>query len=174
MTQLPSAFNSADHKDMNDYTPLPEGDYVAHIVKSEMKQTKAKDGSYLQLDFEVLQGDCKGRKFWARLNLLNKSTQAVGIAQQELGTIARAAFGHDQVVSDSQVLHGKPMLVSLQLKPATSTNPASNNITFYKALGGGAIDGSGADPFEDDDSAKSAAVTSSEQDLKTEPWDDSE
>lgn len=49
--------------------PLPAGRYQAQIVESEMRPTKAGDGQYLWLGFDVLDGPHKGRKFWERLNL---------------------------------------------------------------------------------------------------------
>ena len=49
MAMLPSVFNTDDHEEMTGFEPLPVGVYLAEIVKSELKDTKAKDGKYLSL-----------------------------------------------------------------------------------------------------------------------------
>jgi hypothetical protein len=164
MAQLPSAFNQAEHEEMKDFSALPEGDYVAQITKSEMKKTKnhAKDGGqYLQLEFDVLQGDKKGAKFWTRLNLINKSAQAVSIANSELTSITRAC-GITQVISETTPLHGKPLMVHLKFVPATAQNKAQNEIGSYKPLSGGASQGG----------ASQASTDEPAQDLQQPDWMD--
>lgn len=37
---------------------LPVGEYVMQIIKSEVRETKAGTGWYLQLEFDVLSGPC--------------------------------------------------------------------------------------------------------------------
>lgn len=182
-TKLPSAFRSNEHDDMNDFTPLPGGDYVAQVIKSEMKEAKkSKNRShmFLELIFEILQGEHKGKKVWVRLNLINPSVQAVEIANKELGTIARAAFGHDVVIEDSQQVHGKPMVISVKFVPATASNPAGNEIGFYKQMGAPAT----ADPFKEGDGEEATAddgtggsdsdapeqLSKPTQDTKPTPW----
>ena len=65
-----------------DFEPLPAGKYLAVITDSEMKPTKAGTGSYLQIVWELIDGDFKGRKLWSRLNLDNPNATAVEIAQR--------------------------------------------------------------------------------------------
>lgn len=157
MAQLPSAFQSAQHEAMNDFSPIKQdGDYVCRFVKSEMKENKKKNGKYLELIAEVMQGDEKGKKIWVRLNLINPSVQAVEIANKELATIARATHGGmDTVISDSQQLHGKPFIATVKFTPATAQNPASNSITFYKPLDQGT--GSAPQDFATGESAPASS-----------------
>ena len=72
------------------FEPVPSGKYLAVITESEMKPTKSGTGSYLQFTFEILDGQFKGRKVWARLNLVNSNEMTVKIAQAELSAICRA------------------------------------------------------------------------------------
>ncbi|MFU8817400.1 MAG: DUF669 domain-containing protein, partial [Pseudomonadales bacterium] len=44
------------------FEPIPAGDYVAFIEESEIKPTQAGTGFYLQLVWQVLDGEQKGRK----------------------------------------------------------------------------------------------------------------
>lgn len=71
------------------FDPIPAGDYVAVIIESQMKATKASTGSYLQLEFEIIEGEYKGRHPWARLNLNNPNETAVKIARGELSAICK-------------------------------------------------------------------------------------
>ena len=45
----------------SNFDPLPAGKYLAAIIESEMKPTKAGTGNYLALTFQVLDGPHKGR-----------------------------------------------------------------------------------------------------------------
>src|SRR4051794_10388841 len=83
---------------------IPDGWYRAWITESEMKPT-TKGGEYLQLVWEILDGEHKGRKVWDRLNLKNASQAAVDIAQQTLSAICHAT-GVMRIANTGQ-LHGK-------------------------------------------------------------------
>ena len=80
-------FDANQVKPTTDFVPLPAGKYLAVIVESEFKPTKSGNGSYLELTFEVIDGEHKGRKLWARLNLDNPNPTAVEIARAELSAI---------------------------------------------------------------------------------------
>ena len=43
------------------FDPIPAGKYLAVITESEMKPTKAGTGHYLQLTFQILEGEYKNR-----------------------------------------------------------------------------------------------------------------
>ena len=70
--------------------PIPAGKYVAAITASEMKPTKNGTGAYLELEYQVLDGEHKGRKLWSRHTLQHPSAQTVQIARGELSAICRA------------------------------------------------------------------------------------
>ena len=109
--------------------PVPAGKYVAMITESEMKPTKAGTGQYLQLAFEVLEGDFKGRLLWARLNLDNPNAQAVAIARAELSAVCRAV-GVMQP-KDSVELHNLPLVISVRCKKRTDSDEMANEIKGY-------------------------------------------
>ena len=66
-----NGFNANEVDPAVGFDPIPAGKYLAIITESEMKPTKAGTGQYLQLTFQVLEGQYKGRLVWARLNLDN-------------------------------------------------------------------------------------------------------
>lgn len=104
--------NSVDPAD--DFEPIPAGKYVAVITDSETKATKSGNGSYLELTFEVIEGEFKGRKLWARLNLDNPSADAVRIARGQLSSICRSVGVMEP--KDSFSLHNLPLVVAVKQK----------------------------------------------------------
>lgn len=102
-----------------DFSPIPTGEYQALIVESDMKPTKKNDGQFLELVHEITEGDFKGRKVWANLNLDNPSAKAVEIANRQMASIREATGVANP--RDSQDLHNKPMLIRVEFIPAGTT-----------------------------------------------------
>ena len=122
-------FNANEVEPMDDFEPIPAGKYLAVITDSEMKPTKKGTGSYLELTFEIIEGEYKGRKLWSRLNLENPSEQAVKIAYAQLSAICNAVeILHPQ---DSCDLHNFPLLVKVKLKRRDDTGELTNEISGY-------------------------------------------
>ena len=109
------------------FDPLPAGQYLAIITENEMNDTKARDGKYLELTFEVVDGQDKGRKLWARLNLQNKSKTAAKIARGELSAICRAV--NVLRPADSAQIHNLSLSISVRCKK----RPDTGEITKYEA-----------------------------------------
>ena len=132
MAQLNFDANTVDPQ--SSFDPLPAGWYKAMITESEMKPTRNGNGHYLQLTFQVLDGEHAGRIVWDRLNLANPNQVAVEIAQQTLSAICHAVG--QLTVKDSAELHNKPMQIKLKVVPATAEYDAKNEISGYKAVDG--------------------------------------
>jgi hypothetical protein len=113
-------FNANDVDPTVEYEPIPAGKYLAMITESEMKPTKSGSGSYLQLTFQVLEGEYKGRFVWARLNLNNPNATAVQIARAELSAICRAVG--IMTPSDSAQLHNLPLVITVKCKKREDTD----------------------------------------------------
>lgn len=124
-------FDASQVPEQQEFTALPEGQYVVIATASEMKPTKNGTGQYLKFTFEVLDGVCKGRKIWANLNLVNANQTAVDIAQRELGAICRAV----NVIkpADSAELHNKPLLITVAVE-TDDRKRESNVIKKYEAI----------------------------------------
>ena len=124
-----SGFDANRVEPSADYDPLPAGKYLAVITESEMKPTKAGTGQYLQLTFEILDGQFKGRKVWARLNLANSNEMTVKIAQAELSAICRAVGV--LAPNDSVELHNLPLVITVKCKKRDDTGDVTNEIKGY-------------------------------------------
>lgn len=134
MAFLGQPFDPSSVEPARDYVPLPSGDYVAQIIDSDFKPTKAGNANYLELTFKVLDGPAKGQLVWARLNLDNPNAQAVEIAQRELAAICAAA-GITQAITDSVALHNRPMVIRVEFVPAGGRMQRDgNDVKGYKPL----------------------------------------
>ena len=51
------------------FEAIPSDKYTVEITKSELKPIKTGGGSYLEIEYTVLEGEYKGRKVWDRLCL---------------------------------------------------------------------------------------------------------
>ena len=74
-------FNASEVEPSQEFQPLPEGKYEAVIADSDVKQTRNGSGRYVQLEFEVVSGEHKGRKVWGRYNIENPNADAVRIGR---------------------------------------------------------------------------------------------
>jgi len=122
-------FNAHDVDPAVEFEAIPAGKYLAVITQSEMKPTKSQNGSYLELVFEVIEGECKGRLLWSRLNLENPNPLAVKIARSELSAICRAVGV--MTPRDSIELHNLPLVVSVKCKKREDTGEIANEIKGY-------------------------------------------
>ncbi len=109
--------------------PVPAGKYVAAITASEMKPTKNGAGQYLEIEYQILDGDHKGRKLWSRHTLQHTSAQTVQIARGELSAVCRA-IGVMQP-KDSAELHNLPMTVTVKLKKREDNGEMTNEVTAW-------------------------------------------
>lgn len=112
--------------------PVPAGWYNVVIDESEIKPTKDASGAYLNLRFNILDGQYANRKVFTLLNIKNNNAQAVEIAYRDLSAICHAV-GVMQV-QDSQQLHGKPLKIRVTVSPATAEYEARNNVKAFKNI----------------------------------------
>jgi len=130
MTTLgPNGFNADDHPPLTRPDPLPAGRYLAAVVESQLRATRAGDGQFVELRFQILEGEQRGRSVYARLNLWNPSEAAVAMAHSELASICRAV-GVRQV-SDTQALHEIPVFIEIAQEVRRDNGRVGNVIRGY-------------------------------------------
>lgn len=111
------------------FEPVPANKYIAAITASEMKPTKNGKGSYLELEFTILEGEFKDRRVWDRLCLNHPNAQTVKIASSNLSSICRAV-GVMQP-QDSVDLHNIPLCIRVTCKKRDDTGEIANEIKGY-------------------------------------------
>jgi hypothetical protein len=109
--------------------PVPTGKYLAAITASEMKPTKNGVGQYLELEYQIIDGDHKGRKLWSRHNIVHPNPQAVLIAKGELSAICRAVG--ILTPKDSAELHHVPLTITAMVKKRDDNGELTNEVTFW-------------------------------------------
>lgn len=124
-----NGFNANEVDPATSFDPIPAGKYLAVITESEMKPTKAGTGSYLQLTFQIIEGEFKNRLLWARLNLNNSNATTVKIARAELSAICHAVSV--LAPKDSVELHNLPLLITVKLKKRDDTGEMTNEVKGY-------------------------------------------
>jgi len=108
---------------------IPAGRCSAVITASETKKTRAGDGSYLQVAFQVSDGDHAGRTVWSRLSLDSPSASVVRIARAELAAICRAVGV--SILRDTRELHERRLQIEVGVRKREHTGESINVITAY-------------------------------------------
>ncbi len=128
------SFNAATVEPQGTFEVLPKGKYLAMIIASELKPTKQRNGEYLQLTLEIIDGPVgKGRKLFDRLNIRNANKVAEDIAQRQLSAICHAVGVIE--LNDSEQLHNVPLNVELGIEDNDDYGP-QNRIKSYSSAGG--------------------------------------
>lgn len=112
MAALPQIFKTADLPDTGGVVKIPDGQYHAVIVESELKPTKDGGGQFLALKIVITEGQYTNTEFIERLNIVNKNQTAVDIAFRTLARISEAV-GMTSTPQNSEELHGKKFLVDI-------------------------------------------------------------
>jgi len=111
------------------FEAVPSDKYIAEITKSELKATKAGDGSYLEIEYTILEGEYRGRKVWDRLCLNHQTQRTVEIARANLSAICHAVGVMKP--RDSSELHHIPLMINVKTRKDDSTGNIFNEIRGY-------------------------------------------
>lgn len=125
-------FDASEHEPYRDRCLLQAGEYEAVITRSEEKTTRAGDGRFLELTFEITKGVHRGHELIERLNLRNPSKAAVRIACCKLGDICRA-IGVLQPDTLNE-LHGVALVIHVRCENRGDNGANANVISGYSPL----------------------------------------
>lgn len=125
-----AGFNAMEVEPNVGMDTIPAGEYEACIVASEMKPTKSGNGSYLNLEIQILSGPYQNRRLFDRLNLINPNADAVQIAQGTLSSICRAV--NVLTPQDSSELHMKPLRIAVKVRKREDNGEMTSEIKSYK------------------------------------------
>lgn len=125
-------FNSKEIDTSSDFPVLPDDWYTAHIDKSEILSTKARDGQYLKLRFKILDGEYKKRVLFENFNIENNNPIAKRIAEKQLALLCQAVGVI--TLEDTQQLHGRPVKIKVAIEPAQGKYQESNVIVEFQSM----------------------------------------
>jgi hypothetical protein len=115
------------------FEPLPAGWYTATISQSELKATKAGNGQYIKLRYDITGPSHQGRVVFGNLNIKNANPKAEEIGRQQLGDIMRA-IGLAKVTDTDQLIGGQ-IAIKLEVKEDAQYG-ASNEVKGFKSVSG--------------------------------------
>jgi hypothetical protein len=143
------------------FEPLPAGWYTATISQSELKATKAGNGQYIKLRYDITGPSHQGRVVFGNLNIKNANPKAEEIGRQQLGDIMRA-IGLAKVTDTDQLIGGQ-IGIKLEVKQDEQYG-ASNEVKGFKSLSGSAAPAAAVIP------AKAAAPAPAAPAKAAPPW----
>lgn len=79
---MAKTFISKNTDTSSNFGVFPAGPQKLQITKMEKLDTKAGDGSYLNLEMTIVKGEYKGRKVWLALNFDNPDPETVKYAKK--------------------------------------------------------------------------------------------
>ncbi len=126
-----NGFNANNVEPATDFDPIPAAKYLAVITNSEFKATKNNSGNYLELTFQVIDGQYKNRLLWARLNLDHPNETTAKISRGQLSAICKAVGV--LTPRDSVELHNLPLTLNVKLKKRNDTGELVNEIKGYSS-----------------------------------------
>lgn len=120
----------------NRFEIIPAGNYLAQIVKSEIKVNKDGQGTRLSLQFQITDGEKRGRTLFQDVTLKNANETAMKIGREQLAQLARAC-GLTRV-QDSAQLHDIEMQIKVGIREdKTGLYEPRNEIKRFEPLSGG-------------------------------------
>ena len=128
-------FNGANQEAMDDFSVVPASTYNAQVVKSDVVPTKKKDGTRMNLQFKIIDGEFKGRIIFAGYNIDNPNQTAVEISRKEVKSLCDA-IGKPDGITDTNQLHGIPLQIKLKITPASGSYAEKNEISYYEPYEG--------------------------------------
>ena len=124
-------FNAEEHQPLDGFEIIPAGEYTASIVTSEIKPSKKGDGTYLELVWEVLDGEVKGQRVWHRIMVTHPSEKCVVMGKRKLSSVCHAV-GVKQL-NDSSELHNIPTTIKVSVKEEKGYDPTNEVVGFPDA-----------------------------------------
>jgi hypothetical protein len=133
MAQLDEVFdvNAMPVSDRN-FEPLPAGWYTAVINGAEIKVTKAGNGKYIAVRYDIVGPTHQGRVVFGNLNIKNPNPTAEKIGREQLGEIMRA-IGL-ATVQDTDQLIGGCLMIKLEIRESEQYGN-SNDVKGFKSAG---------------------------------------
>ena len=142
-------------KGTGNFEPLPAGWYTVTISQAELKPTKAGNGQYIKLRYDVTGPSHQGRVVFGNLNIKNANPKAEEIGRQQLGDIMRA-IGLAKVTDTDQLIGGQ-IAIKLEVKEDAQYG-ASNEVKAFKSVSGSIAPAAGVPPFVKQAEAAQAAT----------------
>ena len=121
-------FNAEEYEPLDGFEPIPAGEYTASVVSSQIKPSKNGRGTYLELVWEVLDGECQGHRVWHRIMITHPSEKCVAMGRRKLSSVCHAV--DVMQLNDSSELHGIPTKIRVVVKEEVGYDPTNEVAGF--------------------------------------------
>lgn len=133
MAFLNETYDVNDLPQGDNFEPLPAGWYDVTITGAELKTTKARNGQYISVRYDVTGPTHQGRVVFGSLNIKNPSQKAEEIGRQHLGDLMRA-IGLSRITDTDQLIGGT-LQIKLSVRDQDGFDP-TNEVKGYKSISG--------------------------------------
>lgn len=118
MAKLNLKLDTVSEESGSKYSKVPAGIYSTTITAVAVKETSAKNGHYLEVELQILDGEHTGKKIADRVNIDNPTPKALEIGLARLKKIA-IVCGHKNpnfIEDTDELLTGNVFSVETELK----------------------------------------------------------
>ena len=109
-------FDFTNDDEVKGFEALPAGNYLATVYEAEVKDTKAGTGTYIKVQFKVVEGEHENRRFFTNYNITNPNDEAQRIGRGQLKNMMACAGVTDFKLEDVNTLVGLVSVVKLAVK----------------------------------------------------------
>jgi hypothetical protein len=135
MAFLDNPISVSELPESRSYDLLPEGWYNATITSADLKPTKAGDGQYISMAYDITGPTHQGRKVFGNVTVRNSNPKAEEIGRQQLGDIMRAVGL--ATVRDTDELIGGQLSIKVSVRRDEQWGD-KNDVKGYRAVTGSA------------------------------------
>lgn len=114
------------------FEPIPAGWYEANITGADLKATKAGNGQYIAVRYDITGPTHQGRVVFGNMNIKNPNPKAEEIGHQQLGELMRA-IGLLKV-TDTDELIGASIKIKVAIRQQEGYEP-SNEVKSFSNIG---------------------------------------
>jgi hypothetical protein len=122
-------FNANDTEIIPDFEILPEDTYLVTVDSLEKRTTRAGDGKYIAVSFDIVTGPLAGRKVFERYNIENQNPKTVAWAKSSFAKFLIAA-GKPMIKTLGEV-QGQTLYLKVGITEKKGTNEKQNVIRRY-------------------------------------------
>ena len=132
MAELGFQFDANEVEPSAGFEAIPAGWYRVMVrPATKVKPTKAGTGEYVEIPFQVVEGEYQNRVLFARLNTKNPNEQAVKIGRAELSAFCRATGV--LTPKDTAEFHNKVLMVKVAVREYQGEK--QNEVKAYQSVG---------------------------------------
>ena len=133
MAFLDQEFDASTVEVRNSFDPLPAGWYTATITSADICVTKAGNGKYIKVRYDITGPTHQGRVVFGNLNIKNPNPTAEEIGRQQLAELM-GAIGLTKVRDTDQLIGGN-LSIKLAVRQSEQYGD-SNDVKGYKSISG--------------------------------------